>query len=112
MHGASCLLELKETNKYLYIGEVIFSFTTTEPILYFATNMGNNDVPDPVAYSKNNVYFMKEVQWTPYKNLPYENMWCYACALCTIKDPWHAFVIADLWYKRNLCPKGFLKKEP
>lgn len=45
-------------NKYVFIGECIYEFTTTEPILEFYSPIGSNDVPYPVAISNNYVYYL------------------------------------------------------
>jgi len=45
-------------NKYVFIGECVYEFTTTEPILEYYSPIGRNDVPYPVAISKNYVYYL------------------------------------------------------
>lgn len=115
MHGANCLFLLKEGKgkyTYLHVGEGIYSFTTKEPILYYAANVGNNDVPYPVGYSENNLYYFLESQYIPFDKVPLDHMWCYACPLCTLKNPWHADVVVQVWYHQaDVCPKNFLKKK-
>ena len=59
--GNSILLKLKSSSpmfRYVFIGDSIYEFSTVEPILKFTSPVGNNDVPYPLAVSKNLVYFM------------------------------------------------------
>ena len=46
--GNSMLLHL-EGLKYVFVGEVVFSFTAKSPIAKFFSPVGNNDVPYPWA---------------------------------------------------------------
>ena len=70
--GNSILLKLRDEektyreNKYVFIGDRIYEFTTVEPIETFYSTVGNNDVPYPVALSKSFIYFMLEPNgfWT------------------------------------------------
>ena len=55
--GNSVLLEIAN-NKYVFIGEVIFEFSTSSPVIEFFSMIGNNDVPYPLALTKDNVYFL------------------------------------------------------
>jgi hypothetical protein len=57
--GSAILLEDKK-NKYVYIGEKMFSFTTVEPIKQFYATMGNNFVVYPFALTENYVYLLTE----------------------------------------------------
>jgi hypothetical protein len=57
--GNSLLLKLHgEDKRYVWIGENIYEFSTPEPITKYNSYVGNNDVPYPVAFSKNYVYFL------------------------------------------------------
>lgn len=60
--GNSVLLKLcdeqSDLHKYVFIGECIYSFYTEEPILHYFSEIGNNDVPYPVALGPSKVYFM------------------------------------------------------
>ena len=59
--GNSILLKLKSQSpmfRYVFIGDYIYEFSTVEPILKYTSPVGNNDVPYPIAVSKNLVYFM------------------------------------------------------
>jgi hypothetical protein len=64
MHGNSILIQ-KTPHTYIEVGWNIYRFTTTEPILEYISPVGNSDVPYPVAYSKNYVYFMLDQQYMP-----------------------------------------------
>ena len=57
MHGNTILVCLT-SHKYLYIGPVIYIFTTKDIIDDYISPVGMSDVPYPVAYGTNNVYFM------------------------------------------------------
>ena len=50
----------KSKNNYIFVGNGIRSFSTPEPILYFLSPIGNNDVPYPYAISKNYIYLLEE----------------------------------------------------
>jgi len=43
---------------YLYIGSEIYQFFTDTPITQYHSYGGNNDVPYPIAVSKDKIYFM------------------------------------------------------
>lgn len=51
------LIQINEF-RYVYVGDKIYSFDTNEKILDYISPMGRNDVPYPVAYGENNIYFM------------------------------------------------------
>lgn len=55
--GNSILLHLDDL-RYVYIGSEIYEFTAKEEITKYYSPIGNNDVPYPVAISKNYIYFM------------------------------------------------------
>lgn len=57
IHGNSVLIKISN-NKYVSVGHDIYSFETDEKILDYVSPIGNNDVPYPVAFGENNVYFM------------------------------------------------------
>lgn len=62
--GNSILVKLKE-NTYLYIGMDIYTFESGEEIIGYESSVGNNDVPYPIGFSKNNVYLMIEYVYYP-----------------------------------------------
>ena len=88
-YGNSILLQIKN-NKYVFIGQNIFEFTTNDTINYFTSPVGNNDVPYPLAIGDKNSYFMldntfvlndnieftKEIKLDPYLYY-YENIRSY-----------------------------------
>jgi hypothetical protein len=55
--GNSVLIEISN-NRYVFIGETIYEFSTNSPITNFFSMIGNSDVPYPLALCKNNVYFL------------------------------------------------------
>ncbi|XWV25752.1 hypothetical protein QJ857_gp1336 [Tupanvirus soda lake] len=57
MHGNSVLIKLSD-NEYVSVGWEIYRFKTNEVILDYVSPVGNSDVPYPVAFSENYVYFM------------------------------------------------------
>ena len=59
MHGNSVLIKISD-NKYVSVGNSIYSFETDEKILDYVSPVGNNDVPYPVAFGENNVYFIPD----------------------------------------------------
>lgn len=54
--GNSLLVHTKD-NEYIYIGDRIFKFTTSDKIKEFHGIMGNSDVPYPFAIGTENTYF-------------------------------------------------------
>lgn len=59
--GNSILLKIGK--KYIFIGYVIMEFTPPEEIYKYYSNIGNNDVPYPVALGKQYVYFLIETSY-------------------------------------------------
>ncbi len=51
---------VKSGNKYIYIGDKIFSFEPKEEITAYYSPVGNNDVPYPYAVSDNHTYLILE----------------------------------------------------
>lgn len=70
-HGNSILIQLTK-HKYMSIGFGIYTFESSEEIIDYVSPIGNNDVPYPVAYSKNRVYFMLDRQYINKLDLEYE----------------------------------------
>jgi len=48
----------------------VYEFSTTDEIKEYKSPIGNNDVPYPVAFGEQNVYFMLDEEFVPIKNLP------------------------------------------
>lgn len=67
-HGNSILIQETE-HSYVSIGWAINRFNTTDTILDYVSPVGNSDVPYPVAYGTDNVYFMLEMQYVPREQL-------------------------------------------
>jgi len=86
-HGSSILV--KVTNKeYIFIGWKIQSFSTDETIIDYASPIGNSDVPYPVAYGKNNLYFMLESEFTSRQMFNIDTNFYY-----------NTDDLIDIWYK-------------
>ena len=64
MHGNTVLIMLT-SKKYMFVGCNICTFTTQNEIIDYVSPLGNNDVPYPVAYDNDNVYFMMENVYVP-----------------------------------------------
>lgn len=62
--GNSILVQVSKM-KYAYIGSVMYSFTSRDPIVEYWSPVGNNDVPYPVAFSKLYAFFMLDGQRVP-----------------------------------------------
>lgn len=60
--GNSILIQETKTS-YVSVGWYVYRFTTDEEILDYMSPVGGSDVPYPVAYSKNNVYFILDNQY-------------------------------------------------
>ncbi len=52
-------------NKYVFIGEKIYEFTSQEEIITFLSPIGGSDVPFPFAISEKNVFFFIEKCFVP-----------------------------------------------
>lgn len=70
-HHNTILIKLND-HKYIYVSGNVIQFETTEPIIDYISCMGNNDVPYPVAYSDNYVYFIQEREFIQKDGLPTE----------------------------------------
>jgi len=64
--GNSVLVNLYD-NRYVYIGSGIYEFTvpTGDTIKKYYSQVGNNDVPYPIAVGKTNIYFMLDNVYIP-----------------------------------------------
>ena len=61
-HGNSILIQLG-LYKYMHIGCEIFTFNTKDVITDFISPVGNSDVPYPICYGTENVYFMLDKKY-------------------------------------------------
>lgn len=58
-HGNTLLIEIgDEKSSYMYVGNEIYRFTTKSRIIDYISPVGNSSVPYPIAYDKDNIYFM------------------------------------------------------
>ena len=63
--GNSILVNLK-SNKFLFIGEYIYTFDIkNDDVVKYFSLIGNNESPYPVILGKNNVYFMLDKCYVP-----------------------------------------------
>lgn len=67
--GNSILLHLSDLS-YVFIGEMIKSFTSRAPIVYYQSSVGNNDVPYPYAIDRDGRCYvmLDDVIFTPQTN--------------------------------------------
>jgi len=56
---------------YMYIGSMIYTFTTAYQITNYYSTMGNSNVPYPVAVSKDHVFFMLDLVYLERKLFPH-----------------------------------------
>jgi len=68
LHGNSLLVKINK-NKYMHIGDRIYLFKTKDEIIDFVSPVGNSDVPYPIAYGTQNVYFMLDDAYVPIEKL-------------------------------------------
>lgn len=61
-HGNSALIKLNH-DELMFVGDTIYKFKPAEEITEYVSYVGNNDVPYPIAYSKNFIYRMLEHQY-------------------------------------------------
>ena len=71
-HGNSILIQLTNT-QYVYIGHIIYEFETSDQIQKYYSNLGNSDVPYPVAIGEKNAYFMLDREYVAKENI-YRNV--------------------------------------
>ena len=61
--------------QYIYIGELIYRFSTLEPVIKYISNMGGNGSPYPYASTKSHTYLMVEnsyIDFDPKDHDPYD----------------------------------------
>jgi hypothetical protein len=64
----SILIKITDV-EYVYVGSEIYSFKTKTPIINYYSPLGNNDVPYPVAYGENEVYFMCDYEYVTFQQM-------------------------------------------
>ena len=69
-----------EDEKYIHVGEKLFSFQTNDEIVEYFSEYGFNDVKYTYAYGKENFYFMLHQKYIPiqeYEKSPIKNEYQY-----------------------------------
>jgi hypothetical protein len=66
--GNSILTKIGK-NRYVFIGESVYEFSTSDEIVDYMSLLGNSNVPWPVAYGKINVYFFMARNYVPIKDV-------------------------------------------
>jgi hypothetical protein len=74
--GNTVLLQVSK-NKYIFVGGIIYEFEADDIVAYHSQIMGN-DIPYPVALSKNNVYFLLDKVYIPIDKFGKFNDWASA----------------------------------
>ena len=54
-----------EYEKYIHVGEKLFSFETNDEIVKYYSEHGFNDVKFPFAHGKDNIYFLLYQKYIP-----------------------------------------------
>jgi len=67
------LLVLRKDGSYVFIGDLIYSFRTEEPIEEYTSEVGHSDVPYPVALSSTKAYFVLSCQWVSIEDIKDKN---------------------------------------
>jgi hypothetical protein len=62
--GNSILLRIGNL-RYVYVGEMVYEFSTDERITKYHSPVGNNDVPYPTADAPTKTYFMLDRKYVP-----------------------------------------------
>ena len=66
---------IKITNyRYIFVGWCIYQFDTDEELIDYVSPLGNNDVPYPIAYGINYVYFMLDRQKAKRTDVKYSHI--------------------------------------
>lgn len=60
-HGNTILIQL-DLHSYVAVVDSIYSFKTSDVIVDYVSPVGNSDVPYPVAYGTDNVYFILDAK--------------------------------------------------
>ena len=89
--GSAILLEIGK-NKYVFIGDRVFEFKTSEPVIHFQADIGNSDVIYPVAITSSSIYFLISGGQYGYMNKDYFD---------ESKPDWINHSYQVMWDKRN-----------
>ena len=60
-----------EIKKYIHVRENVFKFETNDEIVKYSSEHGHNDVKNPLAHGKENIYFIPHKKYIPIQG--YEN---------------------------------------
>ena len=60
-----------EDKEYIHVGNYLFSFETDDEIVKYSSEHGYNDIKNPFARGKENIYFMLDQKYIPVQE--YEN---------------------------------------
>lgn len=69
--GNSILVKVK-SHSYIEIGSDIYQFETNDEIYDYFSEIGNNDVPYPIALGTENTYFMVDYHYVPNSQIKME----------------------------------------
>lgn len=110
--GCAILMQVDDPkdNQYIFAGRQVFQFQLKDDkICYFHSNMGNNDVPYPVAYGEKNIYRLDaEVEYFPISSIP-ERLGLFLCPAGELLNPFRAEYVVSYIYGH--LPK-MIKKNP
>lgn len=101
IHGCAVLAHVpleEQKSRYLYVGDNVtfFNAPDDDTITHFASNMGNNDVPYPIAYGKN-LYHLVDFRWIKKDEIP-SQMTPYMSPRRYFMNPWHSANVSGLFY--------------
>ena len=54
-----------EVEKYINVGEKVFTFDTNDKKVKYSLDLGSNDIKFPFAYGEENIYFMFRQKYIP-----------------------------------------------
>ena len=94
-HGNTFLAKIGD-HKYIYAGNLVYTFVTPDEIVYFAAGMGNNTVPYTVAYGTEYLYLFEESGVIEKQKIPHINRYINPKHYFT--NPWHSQRLWDLYY--------------
>lgn len=101
--GNTLLLHIKN-NEYVFIGPMIYSFVSDNPIIKYSSNIGNNDVSYPYAINENNdIFLLSEFVVIAYDEKLNERMKEYADPYAYYYD--YCLITDDLGYEPPVLAK-------